>query len=69
MQRFCHGTNPKDNTRRCSFTWMENKDWKYFTVDGVKLSRKEYLAFEAKLRSISIEGVPFPDPDHGNADL
>ena len=54
MHRRCHGVD-------CDFNWPEKDDWRHFLVDGVKLTRDQYDAVQARIRRISVEGRPHPD--------
>lgn len=52
LERFCHGS--------CAFRWMEVDDYKYFLVDGVKLSREAYADAERKLKKEMDAGMAYP---------
>lgn len=61
MHRYCHGNDAGDSIVGCTFNWPDKDDWRYFLVDGKKVSAEEWAAVEAKIRGISVEGRPYPD--------
>lgn len=61
MHRYCHGNDAGDGVAGCKFNWPDEDDWKYFLVDGKKLNQKEFAAVEERIRSLSVEGNPYPD--------
>lgn len=62
MHRYCHGNDAGDGVHGCTFNWPDIEDWKYFLVNGIKLSQEGHDAFREKLRNISVEGKPWPGP-------
>jgi hypothetical protein len=45
------------NSRDCGFHWWETEDWKYFLVDGSKVSQEEYAKALAKIRETPAYGT------------
>lgn len=60
MHRYCHGNDAGDGQAGCKFDWPDTDDWKYFLVNGARLSQADYKAFRDRLRGMSIEGRPYP---------
>jgi hypothetical protein len=58
MHRNCHGDDADDGVDGCKFNWPDEDDWKYFLVEGRKLTRQEHEAIRAKIRGMSVEGYP-----------
>lgn len=60
MHRYCHGDDAKDGIAGCTFNWPNEDDWRYFLVDGRKLTQEEYRRVQEAVRQLSIEGLPHP---------
>lgn len=61
MHRYCHGDDAGDGAVGCIFDWPDEDDWKYFLVNGVKLSKSEYALIQEQIRGLSIEGGPYAE--------
>lgn len=59
MRRYCHGNDAGDGMHGCKFNWSDEDDWKYFLVDGRKLSKPEYLEVQEQIRRLMVEGKPY----------
>jgi hypothetical protein len=57
MHRYCHGDDAGDGVAGCTFNWPDEDDWKYFLVDGIRLSETAYASVQEEDRKIQIEGV------------
>jgi len=65
MHRYCHGNDAGDGIAGCGFNWHDKDDWKYFLVDGKKLTQAEFEVIEQRIRGISVEGKPYEPGNHG----
>jgi len=63
MHRYCHGDDAEDGIAGCTFNWPEEDDWRYFLVDGQKLTQEEFRRVEEEIRHLSIEGIPHQSGD------
>ena len=63
MDRYCHGNDAGDGAAGCDFKWPDEHDWKYFLVEGKRLTQSEYAALQERNRKISVEGTPYTPKD------
>ena len=62
MHRLCHGNDAGDGRSGCNFGWWDRDDWKFFLVEGKRLTQPKYAALEAEIRKIAVVGQPYKPP-------
>lgn len=67
MHRYCHGADGGDGQAGCTFDWPDEDDWKYFLVEGKRLSKEDFAAHMNMIRSTPIEAFPYNPQDFKEA--